>query len=227
MIETKSIQSGAIHQFIPLVQFLGAFFGENCEVVLHDVTQKEKSILAIANGENISGRKIGSPLTDLALKFLKEKEYQRRDWVMGYTTRSRDGSPLRSATYFIRDREGNLAGILCLNMNLSDLMKAKDSIDRMAGAFSGPCQDPAADGSLTENFSSTAEDLTMDIIGQAIAEKSLPPDRMTADEKIEMVRTLNQRGAFLLKGSVRMVARHLASSEPTIYRYLKKVRSGS
>jgi predicted transcriptional regulator YheO len=46
---------------------------------------------------------------------------------------------------------------------------------------------------------------------------------MTPDEKIAIVRTLNDKGVFLLKGAVAVVARHLAASEATVYRYLQRV----
>ncbi|MCK5913302.1 MAG: PAS domain-containing protein [Desulfuromusa sp.] len=218
--------SNTISKFIPLVDFLGAFFGENCEVVLHDVRERENSILAISNSKNISGRQVGAPLTDLALKFVMEREHDRRDWVMGYTTLARNGSPLHSATYFIREEDGELAGMLCLNMSISELVKARDIIDGMISIFSRTPQNKNTDFSLTESFSSSVEDLTENIIRQVVNEAAQQAEHMSPDEKIELVRTLHKRGVFLLKGSVHSVAQHLATSEPTIYRYLQKVNSG-
>lgn len=222
--DSKTTGVGFIHKFVPLVEFLGAFLGENYEVVLHDVSEGDRSVLAIANSENISGRKVGAPLTDLALKFVVEREYEKRDWAMGYMTQAKDGSPLHSATYFIREDGGELAGLLCLNMHISDFVKARDTIDRLLGGFS--CQSPqngVGDISLTESFSSSVEDLTGQLILQIVQEKAVPPERMTTDEKIDLVRILNERGVFLLKGAVHVVAEHLSSSEPTIYRYLQKL----
>ena len=217
-------EGGFIQKFVPLVEFLGAFLGENYEVVLHDVSAGERSVLAIANSDKISGRKVGAPLTDLALKFVVEREYEKRDWAMGYMTRAKDGSPLHSATYFIRDDGGKLAGLLCLNMHVTDLIKARDIIDRLLGGFSSQSsRDTGPDISLTESFSSSVEDLTEQLITQVVQEKAVPPERMTAEEKIDLVRILNDRGVFLLKGAVHVVAERLASSEPTIYRYLQKL----
>lgn len=220
----KNKETGIIHKFVPLVEFLGTFLGENYEVVLHDASEGKRSILAIANSEKISGRKVGAPLTDLALKFVKDREHEKRDWAMGYMAQARDGSPLHSATYFIRDDGGDLAGLLCLNMHVTDLVKARDIIDRLLGGFSSQSpKDAGIDISLTESFSSSVEDLTENLILQVVQEGNVPPERMTADEKIDLVRILNDRGVFLLKGAVHVVAEHLASSEPTIYRYLQKL----
>ena len=46
-------------------------FGSRCEVVLHDLRQLEKSVVAIEHGY-ITGRKIGSSITDLGLRVFKK-----------------------------------------------------------------------------------------------------------------------------------------------------------
>jgi predicted transcriptional regulator YheO len=215
----------AIRQFVPLVAFLGAFLGENCEVVLHDASAKEKSVLAIANG-HISGRREGAPLTDLALKFVVNREYEKRDWVMGYTTRTRDGRPLHSATYFIRGDDGELAGMLCLNMDISDLLQARDMLNKVIGAVGlepSKAELNPDHAAHTETFSGSMEELTENLIRRVVAEAHIPPERMTVDEKMGIMSTLNAHGVFLLKGAIRVVAEHLAASEATIYRYLQKL----
>jgi len=221
-LHTENTPPRVIDAYVPLVQFMGAFLGSNCEVVLHDTSAKENSVLAIANS-HITGRKVGAPLTDLALKFVVEKEYEHRDWVMGYTTRSKDDRPLRSATYFIRDDDGGLAGMLCLNMDVADLVHARDMLQRVIQTM-GLDDVVAKDVSgQRETFSDSIEDLTENIIVQVISEAEIPPERMTAAEKMDIVRTLDGRGVFLLKGTVGLVAKRLSSSEATIYRYLQKI----
>lgn len=225
MGEKRSSKPSKLRQFVPFVAFLGTFLGENCEVVLHDTSTKENSVLAIANG-HISGRKEGAPLTDLALKFLVNKEYERQDWVMGYTTRSRDGLPLHSATYFIREEDGQLAGMLCLNMDTSDLVLARDMLNKVitAAGFESTREKSGSDEVVhTETFSGSMEELTENLIRRVVTEAHIPPDRMTTAEKMEIMATLNAHGVFLLKGSIRVVAEHLAASEATIYRYLQKL----
>lgn len=64
---------GYLDRYIPLVEFLGQALGERCEVVLHDLTVPEKSIIAIANG-NISGRAVGGSVTDFLLKLLQRRK---------------------------------------------------------------------------------------------------------------------------------------------------------
>ncbi|WP_419785438.1 helix-turn-helix transcriptional regulator [Pseudodesulfovibrio sp.] len=225
MVRKSDSSRSVVQRFIPLVSFLGTFFGENCEVVLHDTSAKEKSVLAIANG-HISGRREGAPLTDLALKFVVNKEYEKQDWVMGYTTRSSDGRPLHSATYFIRGDNGELAGMMCLNMDTSELMQARDLLDKViaaAGIESAKAKDVSINAAHTETFSGSMEELTEELIRRVVSEAHIPPERMTTAEKMGVMSILNSHGVFLLKGSIRVVAEHLVASEATIYRYLQKL----
>ena len=64
--------SDILQQYKILVEFLGKALGPDYEVVLQDLTSKNNAIIAIANG-HISGRTIGSPLTNEALQMLYSK----------------------------------------------------------------------------------------------------------------------------------------------------------
>ena len=57
------------------------------------------------------------------------------------------------------------------------------------------------------------------------AGKAIPA--MGREDKIEIVRQLDEQGFFLIKGSVKLIARKLGVSKFTIYNYLEQVRSES
>ena len=63
------MNSDILQHYTVLVEFLGKALGPDYEVVLHDLSSKDFAIAAIANG-HISGRKVGGPLTDAALRML-------------------------------------------------------------------------------------------------------------------------------------------------------------
>ena len=56
--------------YTDFVPFLAAVCGPGCEIVIHDVTNPEQSIIAIGNG--ISGRELGDPMTDLLDQVLRD-----------------------------------------------------------------------------------------------------------------------------------------------------------
>ena len=53
-----------LQQYSVIVQFLGKTLGPDYEVVLHDLNPEHNKIVAIANS-HVSGRSIGSPLTNV------------------------------------------------------------------------------------------------------------------------------------------------------------------
>ena len=52
------------------------------------------------------------------------------------------------------------------------------------------------------------------------------PAAMSRDEKMEVVKRLEERGAFLVKRSAEQVAEALDLSRYTIFSYLKEIRHG-
>ncbi|NJB69094.1 putative transcriptional regulator YheO [Desulfobaculum xiamenense] len=219
----KASRLCTVEDYIPLVDFLGTFLGKDCEVVLHDTTRIESSVVAIANN-HISGRRIGSPLTDLGLSIIRERKYVGNHFIMEYNSRSRDGKRLHSATYFIKDADGELLGMMCLNMDVTKVCAARDILESIvsAGGFDFAQSPDVQPVHGEESFHENIEDLTENMVHSVISRYAIPPDRMTADEKTEIVAELNRKGVFLIKGSVAVVARHLEASEATIYRYMQK-----
>lgn len=79
-----------LQHYIKLTEFLGQALGPDYEVALHDMTDKNRSIVAIANN-HISGREIGAPLTNVALKILMDKSYETQDYRLHYCGLSAEG----------------------------------------------------------------------------------------------------------------------------------------
>jgi len=88
-------------------------FGKKCEVVLHDFSEPQKSIVAIENG-HVTERKVGDPITDLALSLWRENGYKdkKTDRIINYKTKSKNGKILKSSTVFIRNNQKKIIGCL-------------------------------------------------------------------------------------------------------------------
>ena len=50
------------------------------------------------------------------------------------------------------------------------------------------------------------------------------PSELSKRERLEVVDFLERKGAFQVRGAIRLVAQELGVSEPTIYRYIDEVR---
>jgi predicted transcriptional regulator YheO len=62
------------------------------------------------------------------------------------------------------------------------------------------------------------------MITKILAEMDKTPAAMSRDEKMEVVKRLETRGAFLVKRSAEQVAEALDLSRYTIFSYLKEIR---
>ena len=89
--------------YVPLVNFIAEVVGPNCEVVLHDLSDLEHSVVAISDNR-LTDRQIGSSITDFALRVLQNRCDREQDYVTNYAGQPRDDRrPLRSSTRFIQD----------------------------------------------------------------------------------------------------------------------------
>lgn len=218
--------NNALKAYIPLVDFIAGIVGSNCEVVLHDCSNVDESIIAIKNN-HISGRKVGGPLTDLGLKLLKEGSYKKKNFLLNYPGKSADGRKLRSATYFIKDEKGELIGMLCINIDLTDALAAQKFINGFikTDGDNYDFREPAGAESflgIPENLSNSIDEIVYATIEHTINGLAIPPERLSPEEKTAVVQQLNEKGVFLLKGAVASVAKILKVSENTVYRYLNK-----
>lgn len=223
-----------IEQYIPIVEFLGQALGKSCEVVLHDLTKPDTSIVAIANGE-ISGRAIGGPVTDLVLKVLKKGNTEHKPYITNYHGKNMNNHVCLSSSFFIHDKDGKVVGVLCVNKNISPYLAARkflteeiicDNIANHLDTISSAPITTVEDGvfNIFENFQGTVGDVIENMIDAAVHKYEVTPSRLALDERLSVIAELNDNGLFLLKGGLAAIAARLEVSEPTIYRYLGKIK---
>ena len=99
-----------LRQYTVLVEYLGKTLGPDYEVVLHEILPENSRVAAIANG-SISGRSVGAPITNAALRMIMQKQYETSDYNLNYTGQLANGKTIRSSTMFIKDG-GKLVGLL-------------------------------------------------------------------------------------------------------------------
>ncbi|PRR78682.1 YheO-like PAS domain protein [Clostridium liquoris] len=214
-----------LDQFTKLVEFLGKVLGPDYEIVLHDLTDKKYSIVAIANG-HVSGRKVGAPLTNLGLKVMTMGSYKNSDYLINYNGASGTNRVLRSSTMFIKDDNDEVVAMLCINFDDSKYVALSEEILKLCHPDELILQNKSYDSvnsilnDVPENFSESIEEVTQTVLQKVLADENIPVDRLTQDERLSIVDILNQKGIFMLKGAVSEVAKQLHCSEPSIYRYL-------
>lgn len=210
-----------LEKYIPLAEFLSRCYGDNVEVVLHDISDLDHSAIAIFNS-HVSGRKTGAPMTAYGLKIIRERLYTEQNYSVDTQNVLSNGKVLRSSTYFITDDDGELLGTLCINVDVSHYVEMGKMIERMVYGISGRAaadEEPDRASAPKETFPDTVDDLIDATVTEFIGENGNISD-LTPERKIELVSNLNEKGIFMFKGTVRKVSSVLGVSEPTVYRYL-------
>ena len=202
-----------LRPYIPVAEMLAATFGADCEVVLHDLAAPERSVVYVAN-PSVTGRKIGDSFDQLVRQVILSGEL-REDYVANYYFTAKNGKRIRSSSLLIRGADGKLEGALCINL---DTTRVQAQLDFLQSLLPQPPKSAQAQTAEAEHISVMIENLMDGIVGGADAAQ------LTREQRIEKVRFMEEKGLFLMKGSVERAAEKLGVNKVTIYSYLDEVR---
>jgi len=212
-IKLSDYDKKILHIMVPIVEGVAKLFGKNCEVVLHSLNDLQHSIIKIENGE-ITGRKLGSPVTDLGIKILKEVNFSG-DNVSSYYTKTKDGKILKSVTILIRNTQEKPIGFLCININLSaSLMEFVQELFPNSKTLVN----------TLEHFPVDTNELINKTLEEVIAKIAKKQDVPNTDKNKLIVLELYNKGIFDIKGTIDLVAKEIGVSRYTIYNYIRETK---
>lgn len=196
-----------------LADAVGQTFGPYCEVVVHDLTRPGRSIVAIANG-HVTGRKVGDPMPDGQL-FEMAKQYPD-DTVVGWRGHTSDGRSLRSTTVFLRNPDGHPYAALGINLDLSLVEKLHAESAYLLEHSNYERKGAIGPGTVRDMLSQLLTDAAKET-GKAIAQ-------FDREDRVRVAFYLEERGAFVIRGSVATAARILGVSRVAMYTYIEEAR---
>ncbi|WP_116475237.1 helix-turn-helix transcriptional regulator [Zobellella maritima] len=196
-----------------MVDGLADMFGRHCEIVLHTLEDLDDSVIKVANGAG-NGRTSGAPLTEQVLAILPQLEQQQLSHSPAYFTQGRLGGPMKSSTLAVRNLEGEVIGLLCINLDL-----AAPFHEFMADFLPKPVEAP--DNSL-DNFSNNVEELVTLTVERTIDEINADPDVANNAKNKQIVISLFEKGIFDIKDAIAMVSDKLNISKHTVYLYIRQ-----
>lgn len=200
-----------------LVDMLEQQFGVTTEIVLHDLTKDyENTIIDIRNGY-ITGRKIGGSGSNLGLEVLAGTVQDGNRF--NYITQMKNNRLLRSSSLYIKDDNGKVIGSLCINTDITDSVKFETylrehnrySVDTLTE------EDP-------EVFTADVNQLLEYLLQKGQAQVGKPAAVMSKEEKLQFLKYLNDKGAFLITRSGDRVQELLGISKNTMYTYLDMIK---
>ncbi len=192
-----------------------ATVGAQCEVVVHDLRSPERSVVAISG--NLTGRTIGAPAPDPEMLPGNLSTFQND--ILREHTRTPSGRQLISSTVWVRNAEEQIVGAICINMDFSDLQRARDLLNQVLMEQT----DVVTNGSF-ETFATSPEEFVAIALRGAVLKVGKAVHHLNRQDKIEIIRELEQVGVFRFHRAVDIVMQELGISRASIYAYLKDIR---
>ncbi|MFG3255109.1 transcriptional regulator [Streptomyces sp. NPDC048172] len=192
-------------QLQQVAQGLAATFAPFCEVVVHDLRDPEHAIVAIEN--NLSGRAVGDPATELGLARLADDAYPQV--LANYPNRFADGRRAKSTSVGIKDEDGRYAAALCLNVDMTVFDGIGNVLERFGrydgAAAPGESLDPANTEGIRARIDAFA------------AQQATTPRALRTEQRRALVRQLKTQGFMEVRRSAETIADHLGVSRATVY----------
>jgi len=207
------VESEHVLEFLKrMADGLAVMFGNNCEIVIHNMKDFESSILYIVNG-HVTDRKEGGKFDILGTKEIDEL-FRGTDLV-NYKGESKNNHLIKSSTFHIKGEEYHYAfginydytNMQIVHNVVGDLIRVGESIDVAID------KDVNLERKLTELFNQA-----IDYVGKPLA-------FMRKKERVQMIKFLNESGAFSIHKSIPIIAEKMNVSRYTIYNYLKEIEA--
>jgi len=209
--------SKKMQPYVALADMISASFGNKCEVVLHDLSTPESSVVYVANGL-VTNRELGQSFDHLVKDVLLSKKFSN-DYNANYMFKTKDGRQIKSSTSLIRDEHEEVIGAFCINIEVDDMGRMKEFLDSF---FSDDDPREADKNSAQPATIDNVMEIIDDLIVKTIGARNI--SAQTRRENVELVRFMSEKGIFLAKGSVDKVAEKLGVSPVTVYSYLDEVK---
>ncbi|MBP0595000.1 PAS domain-containing protein [Paraburkholderia sp. LEh10] len=197
-------QESLLDQMKQIAEGLGQTFAPFCEVVVHDLRDPSHSILAIHN--NLSGRSVGDPTTELGLARIADDAYPQL--LTNYPNQFADGRRAKSTSVGIKDSTGRYIAALCLNVDLNLFRGIQNILEQFcaaSGVGAKESLDPANAEAIRERIDRYAVSL------------ATTPQALRTDQRRALMQELKQAGFLEVRRSMEIIAGHLGVSRATVY----------
>lgn len=195
----------------PVVDGIAATFGPVCEVVLHDYRRPEESVVALAGA--VTGRSVGGAMSQIGLRMIARGDEAADE--LNYVTRTDTGKLVKSSTMLLRDSSGAVFGALCVNVDVGAASEVHALLGALAGIGAAPAEAPVT------TFGDDI-DSVVDVMLDAHRHQSWA--LMDRAGRLELFRSLDERGVFAVRRAIEQVAGRLGISRASAYSYLSQSR---
>lgn len=189
--------------FNELVQFFGKSLGNYYSTILFEYSNNQLSLFSYYNLE----KKHIEIIADFVRDNFKENGFINQSIVLEMNKLD------KISMYPIKDENECVIGVFCLTMKCNPFIK----IDALVHEFLN--FDFNQEKNLEKEYPLTLEGIT-----EYIKDFGITNEKITKDEKLEVICDLYDMGMFNIKGAVVHVAELLNTSSKSVYRHISKIK---
>lgn len=190
---------------------ISEMFGSNCEVVIHDMENYESSILYITN-DHVTQRSVGEQFNVLGTKEL-DSLYEGTD-LINHKGTAKNNHLIKSSTFHLKGDDYHFA--LGINYDYTNMLLVQSSINDLISVSGN------IDVAVKEDVN--LEIKLTDLFESAVEHIGKPLPFMRKNDRVEMIRFLNEKGAFSIHKGIPIIADKMNISRYTIYNYLREIK---
>ena len=206
-----------------IAKFISQILGPSYSVSLFDFnSQGDEALLVYSSEDSRPVSLTGKYIQKLSPNLNSSKEPFLHDVLCS------DSADERTSIFFLFDENNSPSGAISVTYNIGERNNLISALQAMLNIAPLKHENMQLERA-TKDASPIPKTFTPEMLPMHVAsilrEYGIEPGQvqLSADEKFQIINTLNERGVFLLKNSVVEVAEQLNSSEATIYRYLSKL----
>lgn len=216
------INKQILDHYQSLIKMFDAQFGESCNATLYLINKKGAGAVLATKGHILS-ESPGDDMPEYINQYIKKNGY--KDFY-GFINKQQTGFLLRTSLHFIHGVRNNVIGCLCISHNMMHI--------RMVISFLEELYKPEKylkEEELDERESqyNNIQDFVSTIIDNFLMETMDGKDfeSLPKKEKLVLIQGLEDKGIFLVKGSVELIAKKVNLTKFAIYNYLDEIRSSA
>lgn len=207
--------SEILSSYIHIAEATAEFWGECCEVVVHNLANLDHSVMFIVNG-HLSSRQVGAAISDVTLSFLNRMISEPDLHHLYYFAKNNNGETFKASMCAIYGENKTIIGLFCMNLYLSTPISSFMH-----------CMMPEGSGkqeSLSETFVDDTKELMLNALEDAKKAVYTNLSILPSNRNKEIVSILHHKGIFNLKDSVITIAEHLGISKNTVYMHIRNLK---
>lgn len=196
---------------------LGKLFGYNCEIALYNYRGIDYELFHVVNN-HVTHRKAENNMNNYELDAFTKAQAHNGHTVFSYNTK--DGRSFKAAL-FILDVKHDEYTIMIITYDVTDFLLLKKVFQDFSTT------EERLEGNLSSSIQGNNENidvLMQNIVSSVINDIGKPISYLSKEDKVRIVKLLDEKGIFLIKGAVEYVADKLCVSRYTIYNYLEETR---